>query len=153
MKTENGNLKIARKAGVFALMMMLIFSLTNCSDGGTAGSTSSELVTRYSYNLTRLEDYYYASEFHAYYQGNYVYTVHDCIFHYFLKTSSRYNNKTGTELCNIAKNRSIVPNSKTKDIVEGNKQVTINQTQSDGSTKVITMNIPDGTAYETWIYK
>ena len=74
-------------------------------------------------------------------------------FHYFLKTSSRYNNKTGTELCNIAKNRSIVPNSKTKDIVEGNKQVTINQTQSDGSTKVITMNIPDGTAYETWIYK
>lgn len=144
----------ALKLGLAVFVMAFATILLGCSDGiGGGGGSSSELVTKYSYNLTSNENYYYVSEFHAYYQGNYVYIVHDCIFHYFLKTNSRYNNKTGAELCDIVKNRNVSPNSKINSVVEGEKQYKINHTQSDGTIKQITMNIPDGTAYESWVYK
>ncbi|MDD5789175.1 MAG: hypothetical protein PUE30_01405 [Spirochaetia bacterium] len=65
-------------------------------------------------------------EYKAYYEGNYVYDVHDFIVHRFLKTSSKYKNKSGSELCEIVKNRRATPNSKKLYIVEGDKTSTIN---------------------------
>lgn len=135
-----------------SLLLALSLAFASCSDGD-GGGDSRTLVTRYSYNLTANETYYYVREYNAYYEGNYVYDVHDYIVHYFLKTNSKYKDKTGNELCEIVKNRSATPNSKTPYVVEGDKTHTINVSQSDGTTKVITMNISDGTSYESWIYK
>lgn len=157
MKTENGKMKTAKKRFGFVMLAILasaVMLLAGCSDGDSGGGGSSEtLVTRYSYNLTSNENYYYVREYHAYYKGNYVYSVHDYIVHFFLKTSSSYKDKTGSELCSIAANRSYTPKSKTTYVVEGDKTHTINVSQSDDSTIQVTMNIADGTPYESWVYR
>ena len=38
-------------------------------------------------------------------------------------------------------------------LVEGNKTSTINVSQKDGTTIQVTMYYPDGTPYESWVYK
>ena len=134
------------------LIVTLSLIFASCSDGGDGGD-SRTLVTRYGYNLTANENYYRVMEYRAYYEGNYVYDVHDYIVHWFLKTSSKYKNKSGSELCEIVKNRSATPNSKNQSVVEGDKTHTINSSQSDGTIKVVTMKISDGTMYESWVYK
>ena len=154
MKIENGKMKNAMRVAWLLISMMLAIVSAGCSDGSSGGGSGErELLTRYSYNMTSNETYYYVREYHAYYDGNYVYTVHNYIVHFFLKTSSSYKNKTGSELCEIAQSKSITPNSKTTHVVEGDKTHTINVMQSDGTTKQVTMNISDGTSYESWVYK
>lgn len=140
-----------KRKGLLLLLLVFAFLLAGCSDGSGGGKTP-ELVTKFSYNLTSNANYYIVREYRAYYNGNYSYTVHEMILHEFLKTAYSFRDKTGSELCEIARSRSYTPVSKTKYVFEGDKTQTINATLSDGTTQKITMSIPDGTAYETWIY-
>lgn len=141
-----------KRKGLLLLLLVFAFLLAGCSDGN-GGGNSSELVTKFSYNLTSNANYYIVREYKAEYNGNYSYTVHEMILHEFRNTLYSFQNKTGSELCEIARARSYTPASKTRYVVEGDKTQFINATLSDGTTQKITMSIPDGTAYETWIYK
>ena len=138
------------KKVIFLFMAFLSLGMFfACSDSGDDGDGET-LVVKYTSNLTSNDDYYIVNEFHCVDKGDNTYDVRTSNRHFFKNTSENYKNKTGQELINMVKAKSVTAtNSKT-----GTQPKDVVQTATNAATSVTwTFNIPEGMTYTVYYYE
>lgn len=155
MKTENRKWNPAKGfAGKIPLVILALFAvlmLGGCStDGsGDGGGISRPLVTKYTSNLTSNATYYRVDEFHCYANGDNTYDVVSASILFFSKTNASYKNRTGQELIDMVKTKSVTPSSSK----EGTQSQAATSTATNSSTNVTsTFKIPAGMKYTIYYY-
>ena len=120
-----------------------------CSDSGDDGGGET-LVVKYTSNLTSNANYYIVDEYHCVDKGDNTYDVRTANRHFFKNTSESYKDKTGQELINIVKAKSVTAtNSKT--LTQSKDAVT---KATNAATSVTwTFNIPEGMTYTVYYYE
>ena len=120
-----------------------------CSDGSDGGGSSRTLVTKYVYNMTSDANYYRVCEFQCYDNGDNTYDVVSASIHFFSKTNDSYKNRTGQELIDMVKTKSVTPSSSK----EGTQSQAATSTATNSSTNVTsTFKIPAGMKYTIYYY-
>ena len=128
--------------------LVLIPSCSDSDDGGTPSDETS--VTKYTYNLTSNQNYYIVDEFHCVDNGDNTYDVKTAYRHFFKNTSENYKNKTGQELINLIKTKSVTATTSKS----GTQTSAATQPVKNSAGEVTwTYNIPAGMSYTVYYYE
>ena len=138
------------------LSLGMFFACSDSGDGDSAVSDNSgngggeTLVTKYTSNLTSNANYYIVNEFHCVDKGDNTYDVRTTNRHFFKNTSESYKDKTGPELINMVKAKSVTAtNSET--LTQSKDAV---QKATNAATGVTwTFNIPEGMTFAIYYYE
>ena len=106
-------------------------------------------VTRYGYKLNSDESYHRVVVYVAADNGDHTYDVVSASIHFFSKTNDSYKNRTGQELIDMVKTKSVTPSSSK----EGTQSQAATSTATNSSTNVTsTFKIPAGMKYTIYYY-
>lgn len=139
------------KKVIFLFMAFLSLGMFfACSDSGDDGDGET-LVTKYTYNLTSNANYYIVNEFHCVDKGDNTYDVRTANRHFFKNTSESYKDKTGQELINMVKAKSVTA-TRTSTATQSQAQPLEVKNSSTGDV-LYTLNIPAGMISTIYYYE
>ena len=135
----------------FKIMMAIFiavagFGFASCSDD----DESETLVTKYTYNLSRNENYYIVYEYHCVDNGDTTYNVKSGIQHYFNKTKYSAYSSNGGGLIYLVEGKAVT--ATTSKSYTQSKATTATAKNSAGEI-VATFNIPAGMSYTVCYYE
>ncbi|MBR1536363.1 MAG: hypothetical protein IJ630_05445 [Treponema sp.] len=137
------------KKVIFLFMAFLSLGMFfACSDSNDDGGET--LVTKYTYNLTSNADYYIVNEFHCVDRGENIYDVRTANRHFFKNTSESYKDKTGQELINMVKAKSVTV---TRESTATQSEAQSLPVKSSSGDVLYTLNIPAGMISTIYYYE